>query len=293
MKVKNHRIDSIWHKQSSNLSAGTIAPRLIVTHYTTGWSGTGSRDWLLGAAGGSDNTGTSAHVVIDRDGTAWQIAPFNRKAWHAGKSRYGSLSGLNAHSIGLEFVNPGWLKPAGDGQWIDYYGTKKTTAQLEQFGGFVLQPHSTVGSGTFAWPLFTNAQIAIGLEIARAIIAKYDIRAVVTHEEIDTRGWKTDPGPAFPQSTFVDLLNPGADQEGDPRYTVNTTRLNIRGGPGVEHDQVDPPGYLPLGTVVSVLRRSGNWAFVEVAETSGQPDAPEIGVRGWVHGGYLDMDFGD
>src|SRR5690554_2752601 len=87
MDIKNHRIDEIWYKQSSNIG-GTIAPTMIVTHYTTGWSGAGSRDWLLGSAGNTANTGSSAHVVIDRDGKAWQLVPFNRKAWHAGPSRH-------------------------------------------------------------------------------------------------------------------------------------------------------------------------------------------------------------
>lgn len=293
MQVRNHRIDDIWYRQTRNLSAGRIMPKVLVTHYTTGWSGTGSRDWLLGAAGGTSNTGSSAHVVIDRDGTAWQIAPFNRRAWHAGPSKYGSLEGLNTHSIGLEFVNPGWLKPNGHGGWVDSFGNRRTRDQLEEFGGYVERAHARVGSDVFVWPLYTPEQIATGLEIARAVLRRYPIRAVATHEEIDTRGWKTDPGPAFPQEAFTDLVDaraPDGDDEPE-RYLVSATRLNIRGGPGTDNDRIEPPGSLPRDTAVRIMRREGSWAFVEVIAPRGGHDGLEPGLRGWVSADYLDLDF--
>lgn len=155
MEVKNHRIDEIWYKTSSNLSGGKITPRFIVNHYTAGWNGAGARDWLLGAAGGTSNSNSSAHVIIDRDGKAWQIANFNRRAWHAGPSRYGSVDDLNTHSIGLEFVNTGFMKSDGAGAWIDSGGRRMTEQQLNDSGGFVIAPHSIVGSGTYAWPAYT------------------------------------------------------------------------------------------------------------------------------------------
>lgn len=287
MDIKNHRIDEIWYKQSSNIG-GTIAPTLIVTHYTTGWSGAGSRDWLLGSAGNTANTGSSAHVVIDRDGKAWQLVPFNRKAWHAGPSRHGSLSGINSHSVGLEFVNPGWLKPDAGGGWADYHGVRRTSSDLGAFGGFIEAPHARVGSGSFAWPLYTPAQLATGLEIARALVAKYPIAAVVTHEEIDTRGWKTDPGPAFPQQAFADLLDGGADDAPPARYRVSAVRLNLRGGSGLQHERIDPPGYLPEDTEVAVIRREGDWSYVEVTKPAGQVAGLKAGLRGWVSHAYLE-----
>lgn len=287
MEIKNHRIDDIWFRQSSNIG-GTITPTILVTHYTTGWSGTGSRDWLLGAAGGTSNSVTSAHVVIDRDGTAWQIVPFNRVAVHAGPSKYGTLTGINNHGIGLEFVNPGWLKPAGTDRWVDDYGHRRTTDELEAFGGFIEARHPRVGSDTYAWPLFTPAQIEAGRQIAMAILGKYDIKAVVTHEEIDTRGWKTDPGPAFPQQLFVDLLEAGTPPE-DAIHVTNPTRLNIRGGPGQENERIDPPGHLPKGTDVKIIRREGGWAFVEVVRPSEPLPGLSPGLRGWVNASYLDQ----
>ncbi len=296
MEIRNHRIDDIWFRQSSNIG-GAITPSVLVTHYTTGWSGAGSRDWLLGASAGMNNPVTSAHVVIDRDGTAWQIVPFNRKAIHAGPSRYGTLNGINSHGIGLEFVNPGWLKPAGDGRWADGYGNRRSNEDLEAFGGFGRAPHSRVGGDIYAWPLFTPAQIETGRQIAAAIFRKYDIRAVVSHEEIDTRGWKTDPGPAFPQQLFVDLLEGGSDFAGRPEsgrdvFVTNATRLNLRGGPGTQNERIDPPGHLPFGTRVKIIRRDGDWAYAEVSQPGAALPGLAPGLRGWVHAGYLDLDLG-
>lgn len=163
------------HTKSSNLGSGTISPRFVVLHYTTGWSATGSRNWLMGAAGGTSNSGSSAHVVIDVDGTAWQIVAFNRRVWHAGPSRCGATENLSAHSIGLELLNPGWLRKTGHDRWTDYFGNRRTDENLQDLGGYVLAPHQRIGSGDFAWPFFPAPQIERGLSIARAICAKYQI----------------------------------------------------------------------------------------------------------------------
>ncbi|MFN4156863.1 MAG: N-acetylmuramoyl-L-alanine amidase [Gemmobacter sp.] len=290
MDISNHRIDDIWYRQTSNLSPGTITPTFIVTHYTTGWNGTSSRDWLLGSAGGTANTRTSAHLVIDEDGTAWQLAPFNRRAWHAGPSRHGALSDLNSHAVGIEFINAGWMKPmAGGGRWIDDNGVIKTEGQLNARGGFIEAQHPRVGSQTYAWPLYTESQLRIGRQIVLALINKYDIKGILTHEEIDTRGWKTDPGPAFPQQSFVELIDGGSDAPGAPsRFIVNATRLNVRGGPSAAAERMDPPGSIPKDTSVEITRRSGGWAYITVvaAPPTAAGTVP-VGLQGWVDASYL------
>jgi len=279
LEIKNHRIPEIWYRQTSNLSSGTLNPTVAVMHYTTGWSGEGSRDWLMGAAGGTSNKGSSAHVVIDRDGTAWQIAPFNRVAWHAGPSRYGSLKSLNHHAIGIEFVNPGPLSSEGRDGWVDTYGHRKSYTDLSNFGGFIEAKHSRVGSGDYAWPLYTDAQLATGRAILQALIGRYPIKAIVSHEEIDIRGWKTDPGPAFPMASFRALLGEAEDEL--PSLEVTASRLNIRGGPDVECEKIDPPGALAQGTAVEVLSTEGVWRYIKVKSGSAKD------IRGWVHGAYL------
>lgn len=44
----------------------------------------------------------SAHLLIRRDGAVVQYVPFNRKAWHAGKSSFAGREECNEYSIGIE-----------------------------------------------------------------------------------------------------------------------------------------------------------------------------------------------
>ncbi len=44
----------------------------------------------------------SAHCFIDRDGAVTQFVPFDRRAWHAGQSRFEGRSRCNDFSIGIE-----------------------------------------------------------------------------------------------------------------------------------------------------------------------------------------------
>ncbi|REC95643.1 1,6-anhydro-N-acetylmuramyl-L-alanine amidase AmpD [Kushneria indalinina] len=44
----------------------------------------------------------SAHLLIRRDGRCVQFVPFNRRAWHAGRSRWQGRQALNDFTIGIE-----------------------------------------------------------------------------------------------------------------------------------------------------------------------------------------------
>lgn len=44
----------------------------------------------------------SAHLLIRRDGEIVQFVPFDRCAWHAGRSRWHGRGGVNDFSIGIE-----------------------------------------------------------------------------------------------------------------------------------------------------------------------------------------------
>lgn len=44
----------------------------------------------------------SAHLLIRRDGSLTQYVPFDRKAWHAGKSIFEGRDECNEYSIGIE-----------------------------------------------------------------------------------------------------------------------------------------------------------------------------------------------
>lgn len=49
----------------------------------------------------------SAHYLVGRDGTLYQLVDEHRRAWHAGQSYWGGLTDLNSASIGIELDNTG------------------------------------------------------------------------------------------------------------------------------------------------------------------------------------------
>ena len=49
----------------------------------------------------------SAHYLIGRDGTLYQLVDEERRAWHAGASWWGGNTDLNSASIGIELDNTG------------------------------------------------------------------------------------------------------------------------------------------------------------------------------------------
>jgi N-acetylmuramoyl-L-alanine amidase len=79
-----------------------IIPRLVVIHYTGDNSLEGALSWLC-----SPKSGVSAHLVIGKDGTVYQLLPFNIQGWHAGRSAYDGENQVNGFSVGIENVGLG------------------------------------------------------------------------------------------------------------------------------------------------------------------------------------------
>ena len=48
------------------------------------------------------NLKVSSHLYIKRDGELIQFVPFDKRAWHAGKSTYKGIDDCNNFSIGIE-----------------------------------------------------------------------------------------------------------------------------------------------------------------------------------------------
>lgn len=77
---------------------------LIVLHATEQDSVQQSLDTLrTGNSGGP----VSAHYLIGRDGALYQLVDEDRRAWHAGPGRWGTITDLNSASIGIELDNNG------------------------------------------------------------------------------------------------------------------------------------------------------------------------------------------
>lgn len=79
-------------------------PVVVVLHYTAGDTAEGSLRTLQTANSGGP---VSAHYLLGKDGTLYQLVDEGKRAWHAGGGRWGTLTDLNSTSIGIEIDNDG------------------------------------------------------------------------------------------------------------------------------------------------------------------------------------------
>ncbi len=104
-EIKDHLLyvdgRQVEYRKSPN-HGGELNPTLLVIHYTGSNSCEGAVSWLC-----APQSGVSAHLVVDKDGTIYQLLPFNVKGWHAGVSSYDGRSGVNSFSVGVENVGIG------------------------------------------------------------------------------------------------------------------------------------------------------------------------------------------
>ncbi|MCX5497423.1 N-acetylmuramoyl-L-alanine amidase [Kaistia dalseonensis] len=172
---------------------GTVKPVYLIIHYTAGATADGAINWFA-----NPEAKASAHLVVGRDGETTQMVPFNRIAWHAGKSTWQGIDGLNAFSIGIEIVNRGKLVRTEGGVWQDW--TRRTVPAAE----VLVARHKNEASDA-GWHTYTTEQIEAVAAIGIALNARYAFADVLGHEDIaPTR--KTDPGPAFPLQSVASKI---------------------------------------------------------------------------------------
>ena len=266
LRIDNqHRLvgDEVSFQPSPN-AGGPLTPRWLVMHYTAGRSLESS---VAGLTTRKPSGNASAHLVLGRDGRIVQLLPFNVVAWHAGISHWAGVSGLNAHSIGIEMDNAGALTESG-GRYFSWFEAEYPAEQV------VLAAHRH-GGPVRPWHRYTGAQIERALELAELLVSHYRLEEVLGHEDI-APGRKTDPGPAFPLEALRAQV---AGREGGElsHWVVTASALNIRRGPGAQFDPVGPP--LKKGTQVLLLEAGSRWNRVEVA---GATD-----LEGWVANNFL------
>ena len=274
--IRNHRllrdgraVDLLTSPNTGGAFAET--PRLLVVHYTAGASARSSAEWFRSP----QNRSSSAHLVIDRDGTVIQCVPFDTVAWHAGRSRWKDIAGLNRHSIGIELANWGDLTRRGSA-WVAGNGTPIADPVIA-----VHRNGNPDGSRTpIGWEPYPEAQTKSLVAAARALVATYGIAEIVGHDDIaPTR--KSDPGPAFAMARFrAGLLGSGRDRDDDPDARVAAADgLNLRTGPGTGFSVIE---LLPQGTAVRPMERDGRWLEVSVLDGEGRPRR-----TGWVNAAFL------
>ena len=178
MKIVNHRLVDVPFR-AANASGGAMTPTLAVLHDTSGRIDKGSSvNWFC-----SKECPTSAHIVVERDGSITQMVPFNKKAFHAGRSIWKGREFCNSFAIGIEIVNPGELDATGKA-WFN-----------QTFAGSVRK--TTKEHGTANWIGYTPEQIEAVTEICKALAKQYAIEDITTHWFVSPKR-KVDPSPLFP-----------------------------------------------------------------------------------------------
>lgn len=268
IKIKYHKFadDFVDHRDTPN-KGGEISPNVLVIHHTAGrMDKYNSVNWMC-----NPRSKASAHLCIEHDGTTTQLVPFNKKAWHAGTSRYRGKKWVNNNSIGIELVNPGRLTEDG----TSWFGQNFAQSDLH----FI----KSKTHGDYTWLPYSQAQINNTFRLCEAIVDKYPtITNVVGHFEI-SRG-KTDVSPIFPIEELKSLLFGRADSQDN--YDGETlVRLNARTVPSVSDSVVLTT--LPRQAKVDIIKQKivdGDvWFLVELEEhTNSQHDA------GWIHGDYVE-----
>jgi N-acetylmuramoyl-L-alanine amidase len=279
MKIINHRLfkddDKPYPFRESPNVGGNVQHNFLVMHYTAGPNAEQAINWLS-----NTRAKASAHVVIGRDGSITQLVPFNKVAWHAGRSEWRGLSNLNGYSLGIELDNAGTLTRDESKKWRAWFGEIIPDDQ-------VLEAIHKDETSLRGWHLYTSEQLYAALELSCLLVEQYKLKEVVGHDDIAPRR-KTDPGPAFPMESFRSRIYGRKDKEdndGSPGSSATyetTTELNVRTGPGPEFKAlaISP---VPMNTRVLVLTEKGQWKQVQLLDTVRGVAKAE----GWVHGRYL------
>jgi N-acetylmuramoyl-L-alanine amidase len=90
-----------WVKSPNQNKRG---PVLVVIHYTDQDSVEQSLKTLRSA---NSKGKVSSHYLIGADGKRYQLVSDDRRAWHAGAGRWGTITDVNSASIGIELDNNG------------------------------------------------------------------------------------------------------------------------------------------------------------------------------------------
>jgi N-acetyl-anhydromuramyl-L-alanine amidase AmpD len=200
-------------------------PLAVVWHYTGGVGAPGDMEKLVRRIAGPNGRDASWHVIIARDGSAIQSAPFNVGTWHVGLP--GSIGGtayrnVNRVTVGIELVNAGRLARV-DGKWychpywragLDGLPTKELgpDPRLEIAAGRAVAMR---GEGTF--DDFPSDQIVSATAILKALVERFGwSREACSYGHVDFRppSGKEDPGPLWKNIVLPGLLRSVFDSGG-------------------------------------------------------------------------------
>lgn len=176
----------IVQRPSPNHGGKLTRPSLITIHYTAGRTAESAVNWLCNPL-----SKASAHFVIGRDSTTYQLVPTDVVAWHAGQSRWGLRTGVNSFSIGIELDNPGFLHKTTVGYW-----RSPSTGEVYQPEDVIEGVHKH-GTAKVGWLLYTENQLNRLYELGRELVDQFpSLQEIAGHDDISP-GRKWDPGFSF------------------------------------------------------------------------------------------------
>ena len=200
MHIVNHRLvgPNVTFRAAQSAGGRLKQPTAICCHDTAGsLKKFSSVKWFE-----SPDCGTSAHVVIELDGTVTQMVAFDTIAYHAGRSTWKERADCNKYMIGIEIVSPGMMVRRGEEAQLIYKTTDKNGKVVEKiverFPISKCEEVNTKEHGKGLCLPYTDAQIHVLSEVCRAIADAYDsVEEIVTHWLISP-GRKVDTTPIFP-----------------------------------------------------------------------------------------------
>lgn len=103
--TSEHLLPGVSFCQRPGEKRGKITPSFIVIHSTEGASFENDLRFLMSTGILSYNPGT--HVLVGKDGTSVQMAPFDERVIHVGRGLLGDKLVTNANSIGVHMTHQG------------------------------------------------------------------------------------------------------------------------------------------------------------------------------------------
>lgn len=259
--------------------SGKMKPSYLVIHYTAGATFRNDVNTLS-----TSDVQASCQLVLSKDGKWAQIGELNDILWHAGKSQWKGINGMNKVAIGIEVCCEGmvdYLRTEADGVKVykTWFGT-----ELRSDKNQIIEAAHPNGGPVKGWVQFTPKQIEQLVEVGTLLMKHYGLKEAVGHDMISP-GRKSDPGPCMPANVYSLLNGRKADEEDDDEPVVESTKklkvtnsgkfgLNLRQWPSTESKILKT---LKEGETVEYVRRKDEWFFVN---TNG-------GLSGWAHSNYL------
>ena len=116
---------------------------ILLLHYTGMADDDQALAWLC-----DRRSNVSAHYFVHADGRVLKLVPEDRRAWHAGASRWGDTDDVNARSIGIEIANAG--HPGGLPGYPDAQIDALTALSAAIVGRHPIPPHRVLGHSDVA-----------------------------------------------------------------------------------------------------------------------------------------------